>query len=218
MKKQDEQIDALFNAGLSNYEETPSSSAWKSIEGQLSAQSHNRTYWVAASIVAVLLTSTVIWNNVINKTSSFRYEMADTAVKANFPQKEFIPTPILVHSTTIVYIQSAPVLQELTETIEDKAPLEAVAVNSVSNFNIKPLSNRQELTTNISNTALNKPELTTLEPITIIYKKGEPKHPKLAKAASYLKQVGEGERPLIDFEKISTGFIARRETNNNSNN
>ncbi len=218
MKKQDEQIDALFNARVSSYEEIPSSSAWDAIEAQLPAQSNKRTYWIAASIIAVLLTSTVIWNSVLNKTSSFKYDIADTTVKANFPQKEFIPTPILVHSTTIVYIQSASVSQELTETIEDKIPLETVAVNSVSNFNIKPLSKKQELTTNISNIAFNKPELTALEPITIIYKKGEPKHPKLAKAANFLKQVGEGERPLIDFEKISTGLIARRESINNSNN
>lgn len=215
MKKQDEQIDTLFNARVNNYEETPSLSAWDAIEAQLPAQSNKRTYWIAASIAAVLLISTVVWNNILNKTSSFTYEMATTEVKASFPQKEFIPTPILIRSTTIVYIQ-AP--SSVTKQTQESTPTEIKGVGLASNVELIPLSEQYRFTANINNVSSGKTKYTPYEPVTIIYKKGESKYPKLAKAASYLKQVGDGERPLIDFSKISTGLIARRENIDNSNN
>lgn len=215
MKNQDEQIDKLFSTGIANYEETPSSSAWNSIEGQLPTQSNKKTYWIAASIVAVLITSTVVWNNIITKSNSFHYETASSTLNVNYPQKEFIPTLTFLHSTTIVYVQ-APTsankqMGELTST-------EITTIDLASKVEILPISEQYQFTANINNVEPKNINYTINEPITIIYKKGDPRHPKLAKAASYLKQVGDGDRPIIDFGKISTGLIARRESINNSNN
>ena len=217
MKNQDEQIDKLFQSGLGNYEEIPSSSAWESIESQLPTNKSNSMYWVAAAVVVILLSSTVVWNSILNQTTGLNYETSNVSLNANYPQKEFAPLPILIHTNTIVYINREVYLEAPTNKI--LLPTEVTNTTSISSsFELKPMSDYHSPNSNISETASVELIYTTNEPITIIYKKGDPKHPKLAKAANFFKQVGDGERPLIDFEKLSTSVIARRETNNNSNN
>lgn len=217
MKNQDEQIDKLFQSGLDNYEDTPSSSTWESIESQLPKNRSRSMYWVAASVVAVLLTSTVVWNSILNQTSELIYETNNVLIKANYPQKEFAPLPILIHTNTIVYVDRTVYVESPKNEI--LVPTEVTNIASIgSSFELKPMSDYHSLNSNISETESVQLVYTTNEPITIIYKKGDPKHPRLAKAANFFKEVGEGERPLIDFGKISTSVIARRETNNNSNN
>ncbi|MCF6361320.1 MAG: hypothetical protein L3J29_11240 [Cyclobacteriaceae bacterium] len=217
MKNQDEQIDKLFKNGLSSYYETPSSSAWSSIETQLSKKNTQLKYWVAASVAAVIISSVMAWNNFLAPTKSIDYEMASTALQVNYPQKQFIPVPILIHTTTIVYIEKEA---ESPKTVISTTP-DNISIDNptlVSSFDIKPLANPYNLNTEIANLTTVNLVYTPDQQITIIYKKGDPKRPKLAKAASFLRQVREGERPLIDFEKLSTGLMARRETTNNSNN
>lgn len=217
MKNQDEQIDKLFENGLNNYEETPSSSAWDSIDSQLPKKNSRSIYWVAASIVAMLLTSTIVWNSILEKSNTFSYETANVDVKANYPQKEFAPLPILIHTKTIVYINRNVIVDSPENPIQTPSEITNSSILS-STFELTPVSDYYSLNSNILETASIELIYIANEPITIIYKKGDPKHPKLAKAANFFKQVGEGERPLIDFEKISTSVLARRETNNNSNN
>ena len=217
MKNQDEQIDKLFQQGLGNYEETPSSSAWDSIDSQLPKRNTRSIYWVAASIVAVLLTSTIVWNSILEKSNTFTYETANAEIKANFPQKEFIPLPILIHTNTVVYIEREVFIKATESPIQTEL---IKANNAIINpsFDLKPISDYYALSSNISEAASVELVYAVNEPITIIYKKGDPKHPMLAKAANFFKEVGEGERPLKNIEKISTGVLARRETTNNSNN
>ena len=217
MKNQDEQIDKLFQHGLDNYEETPSSSAWDSIDNQLPKKNTKSIYWVAASVAAMLLTSTVVWNSILEKSNTFEYETASVEVKATYPQKEFAPLPILVHTNTIVYIERE-VFIPATETPIQAETTVAINTNTNPSYDLKPISDYYALSSNISEAASVELMYAENEPITIIYKKGDPKHPMLAKAANFFKEVGEGERPLIDFEKISTSVMARRETTNNSNN
>lgn len=217
MKNQDEQIDKLFQKGLDNYEETPSSSAWDSIDDQLGTKKSSSKYWVAASVVAILLTSTVIWNSILGRTNTLIYETNEISLKANYPQKEFISLPILIHTNTIVYVE-----REIYIDYPDKKialPFEAInTVNLSSSLVLKPVRDYYALNSEISESSSVELVYTLNEPITIIYKKGDPKHPILAKAANFFKQVGEGERPLFNLEKISTNVLARRNTNNNSNN
>ncbi len=217
MKHQDEQIDKLFQSGINNYEETPSSSAWNSIDSQLPKKNTHGMYWVAASVVAILLTSAVVWNSILEKSNTFSYETAKVAVKANYPQKEFTPLPILIYTNTVVYIEREVFIKAPNE-LQLLAPSVAhnTTLNSISE--LKPISDYYALSSNISEATSVELVYTVNEPITIIYKKGDPKYPMLAKAANFFKEVGEGERSLIDFEKISTGIMARRETTNNSNN
>jgi len=217
MKNQEEQIDKLFQNGLNNYEEIPSSSAWDSINSQLPKKNHRSVYWVAASVVAMLLTSTIVWNSILEKSTAYTYEVANVEVKANYPQKEFAPLPFLIHTTTVVYIEREVFIQAIEPPIQTEATV-AINADIKPSFDIKPISDYYALSSNISETASVELVYDENEPITIIYKKGDPKHPMLAKAANFFKEVGEGERPLIDFEKISTGVMARRETTNNSNN
>ena len=217
MKNQDEQIDKLFTTSLENYEEIPSSSAWESIESQLPKNKSRTMYWVAASVVAVLLTSTVVWNSILKQTNEVIYETNNVSLKANYPQKEFAPLPILIYTNTIVYVDREVYITAPSSIILEETEVKNIA-STTSSFELKSMSNNYSLNTNISETPSVKLIYNPNEPITIIYKKGDPKHPKLAKAANFFKQVGDGERPLIDFGKISTSVIARRETNNNSNN
>lgn len=214
MTNQDKQIDKLFKTGLGNYEETPSSSAWNAINNQLPKK--NNWYWVAAS-VAILLVSAIGWNTIINHSNPINYEISNTAIKANYPQKEFIPLPVIIQTKTIVYIEK----QVLPEPEINVPLLHAQVTDNTkikSAFDLKPISDYYALSSTLSESASVKLIYSESDPITIIYKKGNPKHPMLAKAASFFKEVGEGERPLIDFEKLSTNVLARRETNNNSNN
>ena len=191
MKNQDEQIDKLFQNGLNNYEETPSSSAWDAIDSQLPKNNTRSIYWVAASVAAILLTSTVVWNYILEKTTTTSYEIANSSVEANYPQKEFTPLPILIHTNTVVYIEREVFIQA-PETPTQMEPTVAANTSLTSSFELKPISDYYALSSTISETS--------------------------SKATSFIKEVGEGERPLIDFGKISSGVIARRETINNSNN
>jgi len=216
MKNKEEQIDKLFNNSLLNYEEAPASSAWDSIESELPAAKKYNNYWIAASVVAILMVSTIVWNKILNSTNPLHYETASAPISPTHPQKEFIPLPVILHTTTVIYIQSN---NTGASKSEHKIDLPThLAPNLVPNVAIAPLSDAYTFDTQISSAGLPKANSFTAEPVTIIYKKGDPKHPKLAKAASYLKEVGDGNRPLIDFEKITTGLIARRGSINNSNN
>lgn len=217
MKHQDEQIDKLFHNGLNNYEEIPSSSAWDSIDNQLPKKNTRSMYWVAASAAAILLTSTVVWNSILKNTNTFSYETSQVAVKATYPQKEFTPLPILIHTNTVVYIEKEVFIKAADEPTVINTTV-ASNVNTNPTFDLKPISDYYALSSTISESASVELVYANNEPITIIYKKGDPKYPALAKAANFFKEVGEGERSLIDFEKISTGIMARRETTNNSNN
>ena len=217
MKNQDEQIDKLFQNSLTNYEETPSSSAWDSINNQLPKKKNRSVYWVAASVAAMLLTSTVVWNSILEKSNTYAYEISSVEVKANYPQKEFAPIPFLIHTNTVVYIERKVFVQAIEPSTQTEATV-AITTNPSSSIDLKPISDYYVFGSNISETASVELVYAENEPITIIYKKGDPKHPMLAKAANFFKEVGEGERPLINFEKISTGVMARRETTNNSNN
>jgi hypothetical protein len=216
MKNQDEKIDRLFQSGLGNVEETPSSSTWNAIESQLPKKNNTNMYWIAASVAAVLIVSTIAWNSILERTSTFNYDTNNVSLNANYPQIEFTPLPILIHTTTIVYVDKE-VMKGEVDTNPQLTKASTLSTGLSSAFDIKSVSDYYTLNTDIPTSQV---ELiyTVNEPITIIYKKGDPKHPKLAKAANFFKQVGDGERPLIDFEKISSSVIARRETNNNSNN
>ncbi len=218
MKNREEQIDKLFNGGLLNYEETPVSSVWDSIEGQLPTSKKYNSYWIAASVAAILMISTIAWNHILNSTNALHYETASSPINPTHPQKEFIPLPVILHSTTVVYIQPLPNNTGASTGINKIDLPTHLAPNLASNIAIAPLSDAYTFDTQISSVGLPKANTFTGEPVIIIYKKGDPKHPKLAKAASFLKEVGDGNRPLIDFGKITTGLIARRESINNSNN
>ncbi|MCF6352399.1 MAG: hypothetical protein L3J06_05260 [Cyclobacteriaceae bacterium] len=217
MKNREEQIDKLFKNSLLNYEEAPASSAWDSIESQLPTTKKHGSYWIAASVIAILMISIIAWNTILNSTNALHYETASSPINPTHPQKEFIPLPVILHSTTVVYLQSLPNNTVASKSIGIDLPT-YLAPNLASNIAIAPLSNTYTFDTQISSVGLPKAGTFTGEPVIIIYKKGDPKHPKLAKAANFLKEVGDGNRPLIDFEKITTGIIARRESINNSNN
>ncbi len=214
MKHPEEQIDTLFTQGLSSYEETPSPQAWDAIEGQLPSNKRKFNYWMAASVVATLLFSAGVWNSIISKTNTYSFETATAPVHATYPQPTFTPAPVIIRTTTIVYVQ-IPANSELNDL---KTANELVTSPTVaSNLAIKPISSNYLLEPTIS-VASATDFNSEYEPITIIYKKGDPKHPMFTKAASYLKQVSDGDRPLVDFGKITTGLMARRDNINNSNN
>lgn len=214
MKSKEEQIDQIFSTGLANFNEAPSAASWRSLESQLPKNS-SKNYWMAASIVAVLMLSVVAWNNILTKSSSFKYDMATSKVEANYPQIELATLPIIIHTTKIVYIEKA--LENNLSDYQIVVSNKAIPAEVEPALEISTLSNLYVFDTKISNPGSVQLVYNEHEPITITYKKGNPKHPKLAKAANYLKQVRGGDRPLIDFEKISTGLIARRENFNNSN-
>ena len=214
MKSKEEQVDQLFSKGLANLNEAPSTAAWDSIERQL-PKSNSKNYWMAASIVAILIISTVAWNKILSTSSSFTYDVANSTVEANYPQMEIAVLPIIIHSTKIIYIEKLPESQLNNDNLVISTRVASTEVKP--EFKIATLSNSYAFNTKISDQSSVQLVYNKNEPITIIYKKGNPKHPKLTKAANYLKQVGGGDRPLIDFEKISTSLIARRQNFNNSN-
>ena len=217
MKSPNEQIDNLFSKGLSNYEELPSNTAWDHLESQLPKR--NRTfYWVAASAAMVFMVSAIAWNLILQNDTPQTYATNQSVVNANYPQQEFVPLPIIIHTTTVVYIEKEVIRHSSEQRVDIDQTL-ASTTNAKANKVITPLSNPYQFSTEIANSALPQPmELNTEFPITITYKKGDPKYPKLANTLNYFKEVSEGDRHLIDLGKITTGLIAKRESNNNSNN
>jgi len=218
MKSPNEQIDKLFSKGLSNYEELPSSTAWDTLENQLPKNQKHSYYWVAASVAMLFIVSAIVWNTILQKANPQIYVTSEHLVKANYPQKEFTSLPIIIHTTTIVYIEKE-VVKTVTEKNIDISQTLVTSTEVKANIEMASLSNPLYLSTKIQSSFLSQPqELNTEFPITITYKKGDPRYPKLTNTLNFIKEVGEGERNLIDFEKITTGIIAKRETNYNSNN
>ncbi len=216
MKHPEEQIDTLFTQGLSSYEETPSPQAWNAIENQLPSNKSKFNYWIAASVVATLLVSAGIWNTIISKTNTSSFKTAAVSIQATHPQPTFIAAPVIIRATTIVYVQ-VPINSKPNDLIIINELATNTAKVSASNLEIKPISSTYLIESKID-VASTTDFKSAYEPITIIYKKGDPKHPMFTKAASYLKQVSDGDRPLVDFGKITTGLMARRDNINNSNN
>lgn len=220
MKRPNKEIDKLFSKGLRTYEEAPSADGWAQLESKLPSNRNRTIYWVAASVAGVLLTAAIAWNNILNKSDISLYDSQQLATQANFPQREYIPVPILVQTNTIVYVDrpvrsnervvETSIAKNTSKPIEIQSALELEPVGSTYAFSNNIALPKIDFTDNI-------PASVEDDAVTIIYKKGDPKHPKLAKAFNFMKEVGEGERQLIDFEKISNNLMARRETNNHSN-
>ncbi len=213
MKNKEEELDEFFSKGLAHYKETPSLKAWDAIEQELHQSTHKLSYWIAASVAVVLIVCTTVWYNVLD--TSFNYEIASSALNVSRPQKEFIPVPLIIYTTTVVYVEKE-LQNHYTENQKEENSTPVVFPISAS-FDIKQISNSYAFYTKMPTNEPVKLVYNINEPITIIYKRGDPKYPKLAKAANFFKQVGEGNRPLIDFEKISAELLARRDNFNNSN-
>lgn len=226
MKKQKEEIDKLFSKGLSNFEESPSVDAWAQIESQLPSGKSRMVYWIAASFAGVLLSAAIGWNTILNKSKVPVYDTQELATNANYPQKEFVPVPILIQTKTIVYIdrpiQSIPQNEKIENqyVADESTPVQSIVTQASYEFH--PVGATYSLATDTRIPIQGDNDVTSasnnVDPaVTIVYKKGDPKYPKLARALNFMKEVGEGERQLIDFEKISNNLIARKESNNNSN-
>ncbi len=216
MKNKDKQIDKLFSKGLSNYEESPSSLAWQTINKQLPKTNKRNVYWIAAAVSTVLISSTIAWHSILEKTNTYSYEINQVSLQANYPQKEFSPLPLLIHTKTIIYVEKKIFITP-TNNKQSKSVIKNIP-NLGSSIELSSIGNYHSPNADISKLEPTKSTYSKNEPITIIYKKGNPKYPKLANAVNFFKDVGEGEKPLIDFEKISASVLARRETTNNSNN
>lgn len=217
MENKLENIDKLFAEKLGSLTATPTDMAWEAIASELPSNKNNSIYRTIAATLVFLITAAFAWQIILNKQNTNSFEIAAVPVKANYPQQLPITLPVIVNTTTVVYIHDVPTATTTSKPYRNETPKIREA-NLSRATNIQPLAINPAQAPTIDIAALDNPinHYEQHDAVTIIYKKGESKTPKLDKTKQFLKQVSRGERPLIDFNKFSNNLLARRETNNNS--
>ena len=204
MKRQNEEIDKLFSKGLNNFEETPSANAWSQIENQLPSKRTRTFYWVAASFVGVLVTAAIGWNSIVKKSETNIYDSQQLTAQASYPEKEFIAVPVILQTKTIVYVDRPVQVNQPNNSMEQPA----VAVANAETTEARPalelqpfgasyaLSSNMALPESMQNSSFAMASADD-EAVTIIYKKGDPKYPKLAKALNFMNSMGRSAFTLV---------------------
>jgi len=229
-------LDELFTNKLADLEQTPSPSAWDEIEETLNQES-KRNIWpwigIAASAALVIASS---WYMLSSDTISTvdNYTYADVQHKQLNVPTEVIFVPVIIQVTytpapEISNRNSEPVQLvkvEANNALDIEEPVVTIADNNILDHSLTPiikeplpLENPDSENIAIASTKNMAPDAyNTREPLTIIYKQGEPEHKsKFTQALTYMGDVRNGDKKLVNFGKIKKSFQSKIKSNKNEN-
>lgn len=229
-------LDKLFSEGLENFESTPAPSAWDQIEKDLDRKA-GRPVWswigIAASAAVLLAFSWFLLQEGAVEYDAITYEYSESTIKDLSQPAEVVYVPIYIH--TIIEKTQEPVIQSVKNPAK---PVEVLAKEEPALLVDKPVILAQEniieeqpevitleevpiVTTSESliasaeipvegEPALSADRSSPLQPVTIIYKQGEPaKESNFTKALDYMEDVRLGEKKLVNFEKLKENFRSK---------
>lgn len=223
-------LDKLFSEGLASYEVTPAPAAWDQIEKELDRKSGKQVWsWlgIAASAALLLASSWFLLQEENAEEDSFAFEYSESAIadlnqpaevvyvpiyiysvidKTAEPIKQPVKTPVVLQDEVLNKEESRQLAQE--EIVAEQP--EIIALEDV------PLVTSEEVimaSTEIAaeeEPASPSDKSAQLQPVTIIYKQGEPAEvSNFTKALDYMEDVRLGEKKLVNFEKLRENFRSK---------
>lgn len=238
MKKHN--LDKLFHDKLDDHQSIPSSEAWEKLEESLEQRSRKPLWtWlsIAASAVLAIVSSWYMFS-IDAPTNTYEYAYSDIQAEDVDVPKEIVFVPVFVQVAEPITQPKDPVnppQTQLAETkdenhiqVNDKPQTEViVAENKVFEHKLTPVIQEPlPLTTDesedlaiASNKEIDNTEVTnTLEPLTIIYKQGEPESKSnFTKAINYMEDVRNGEKELVIFKKLRENIRSKFKSNKDVN-
>ena len=216
-------LDELFAAGLENFEPSPAPAAWEQIESQLD-QKKSKGFWAWAGIAAtaaLLLASSWLMFSQNAEPASYTYDYAEASIENLSQPAEVVYVPIYIYTSVerpqkkdqqpgpapavkqnIVPAQEEPVMLAQSEEI----PVEQPEIITLEEVPVAPSDDL--LVASVETPVANEPE--QLQPVTIIYKQGEPaEESNFIKAMNYMEDVRMGEKKLLNFDKLRENIRSR---------
>lgn len=216
-------LDELFSDGLENFEASPAPAAWETIESRLN-QKRGRAAWswmgIAATAALLLASSWLMFTQTEEATTDV-YTYAESSIDELVLPTEVIYVPIYIHTVVEKPAQIAtqpvksgvakqePVIDE--EEPIDLASTEEIPVEQPEIITLEdvPLVTAEEVLMASTETPAVAPPAQP-QPVTIIYKQGEPaKESNFVKAMNYMEEVRMGEKKLVNFEKLRNNLRSR---------
>ena len=237
MKKH--KLDNLFSDKLSDYQHQPSPRAWEALEESLEQKSQNFAWtWVgiAASAALVVFSSWYMLSTGSSMNAN-DYAYAENQTAVDVPL-EIVLVPVFIqapaNNTPTVEQQSS---QKIRVAIDDEAKLKlaedrqqspiVLADNKVFEHQLAPIiqeplpvasDDAEELIIASSKETTVEARTNTYEPLTIIYKQGEPEaKSNFTKAINYMEDVRNGDKKLVNFKKIGESIKSKFKSNKNVN-
>jgi hypothetical protein len=216
-------LDELFSDSLENFEASPAPAAWEAIESRLDQKKGWPAWgWMGiAATAALVLTSSWLMFTQTEETAAEVYTYNESSIEELVLPTEVIYVPIYIHTVIEqpkqiasqpvkpsvatqkpVIVEEEPVVLASTKEIPVEQP-EIITLEDV------PLVTAEEvLMASAESPDVVPPALA--QPVTIIYKQGEPaKESNFVKAMNYMEEVRMGEKKLVNFEKLRNNLRSR---------
>jgi hypothetical protein len=216
-------LDELFSEGLKDFTPTPAPAAWEQIENQLDQKSR-KAYWAWAGIAvtaALLFASSWLMFTQNETTESYAYDYAEVSPENITQPAEDVYVPIYIYTPArqpaSVTEQSKPfsVVKRDTEPVQEQPVVLAqtkelpVEQPEIIPLEEVPMVTAEEVLMATADTQMTQ-EPASLEPVTIIYKQGEPaEESNFIKAMNYMEEVRMGEKKLLNFDKLRENIRSR---------
>ena len=238
MKKH--KLDKLFSDKLDDYQNIPSPQAWEKLDESLKQRAPKQLWtWIsiAASAALVVVSSWYILSaDNSSNTNEYAYSVnptEDVAVPLEIVLVPvFIQVPVINTPTEepINYqkVQVAHNDEETVKVIKDMQQAPVILTNNkVLEHQLTPIIQEplplvaeadEELIMASSKETIAEEQQSSFEPLTIIYKQGEPE-PKsnFTKAINYMEDVRNGDKKLLNFKKIGDSIKSKFKSNKEEN-
>jgi hypothetical protein len=238
MKKH--KLDKLFSDKLDDYQNKPSPEAWEKLEESLKQQSPKQLWtWISiAASAALVVVSSWYMLSADNSPNTNEYAYSVNPSEDVAVPLEIVLVPVFIQVPVIntvtekpINYQKAQVAQNDEEMIElpkdtQQVPV-VVADNKVLEHQLAPIIQEplplvaetdEELIMASSKETIAEEQQSSFEPLTIIYKQGEPESKSnFTKAINYMEDVRKGDKKLINFKKIGEGIKSKFKSNKEVN-
>jgi hypothetical protein len=238
MKKH--KIDKIFSDKLEDYQSQPRPEAWATLEESLAQQSPKQVWaWISIAASAVLVAASswyILSADSSTPLDEYAYTVNPTE-ELDVP-KEIVLVPIFIQVPVNnialekpISIQKHQVANNDEGSVELEKDTEQVptvlADNKVLEHQLAPIiqeplpldaDDTEELIIASSKETTAQDQTNTLEPLTIIYKQGEPEaKSNFTKALDYMEDVRKGDKRLVNFKKIGESIKSKFKSNKDVN-
>jgi hypothetical protein len=239
MKKH--KLDNLFSDKLSDYQSQPSPQAWEKLEESLEQKSKKSAWaWIGIAASAVLVAvSSWYMLSADNSTNNYDYAYSEIQTEELDVPVEIVLVPVFIQAPATntpdvdqlsnqkaqVAITEEPTLK-LVEDKQQQPPV-VLADNKVFEHQLAPViqeplplasDETEALVMASASEIVVEEQQITLEPLTVIYKQGEPESKSnFTKAMNYMEDVRKGDKKLLNFQKIGENIKSKFKSNKDTN-
>lgn len=238
MKKH--KLDKFFSDKLDDYQNIPSPEAWEKLEESLKQQSPKPIWaWISiAASAALVAVSSWYMLGIDSSTNTNDYAYSVNPTEEVDVPVEIVLVPVFIQVPVINTVTEEPINNQkprvayndegTVQLVKDSqlAPV-ILTDNKVLEHQLAPIIQEQlplvddyieELIMASSKEIIASKQQNTLEPLTIIYKQGEPEPiSNFTKAINYMEDVRNGDKKLVNFKKIGETIRSKFKSNKEVN-